>query len=131
MDLIEDIRFDHAYSFLYSKRPGTPAAMLVDNVTQAEKEGRLQRLQARIAEFSRSFNRAMVGSVQRVLVERISTKHASQLAGRADNGRWVNFEAPGANRTRLIGRLLDIEITEALPNSLRGRVATRELPLAS
>jgi tRNA-2-methylthio-N6-dimethylallyladenosine synthase len=127
LDLIEEIRFDHAYSFIYSKRPGTPAALLADSVSRDEKEQRLQRLQARITELAQDCSRAMVGTVQRVLVERISTKNARQLAGRTENGRWVNFDGDA----RLIGQVVDIEITEALTNSLRGRVLTRELPLAS
>jgi tRNA-2-methylthio-N6-dimethylallyladenosine synthase len=124
--LVEEIGFDHSYSFLYSKRPGTPAALLVDTVPQAEKEARLQRLQARITAQAQAYSRAMVGSVQRVLVERRSTKSPRQLAGRTENNRWVNFDGDA----RLIGQLVDIEITEALPNSLRGRVLTRALPLA-
>jgi tRNA-2-methylthio-N6-dimethylallyladenosine synthase len=126
LDLVEAIGFDHSYSFIYSKRPGTPAALLVDNVPQAEKEERLQRLQARITAQAQAYSRAMVGTVQRVLVERRSAKSARQLAGRTENNRWVNFDGDA----RLIGQLVDLEITEALPNSLRGRVLTRELPLA-
>ncbi|HXG28533.1 MAG TPA: tRNA (N6-isopentenyl adenosine(37)-C2)-methylthiotransferase MiaB [Nevskiales bacterium] len=126
LELVADIGFDHSYSFIYSKRPGTPAALLVDNVPQAEKEARLQRLQARITAQAQAYSRAMVGSRQRVLVERRSAKSARQLAGRTENNRWVNFDGD----ERLIGQLVDIEITEALPNSLRGRVLTRELPLA-
>ncbi len=127
MDLIEELRFDQAYSFIYSKRPGTPAALLVDNVTQAEKERRLQILQARIAQFGQNYNRSLVGTVQPVLVERISTKRVTQLAGRTEGGRWVNFDG----EANLIGRLVNIEITELQPNSLRGRVLNRELSLAS
>jgi tRNA-2-methylthio-N6-dimethylallyladenosine synthase len=130
LDLVEEIGFDHSYSFIYSQRPGTPAALLVDNVPQAEKEERLQRLQARITAQAQAYSRAMVGTVQRVLVERRSAKSTRQLAGRTENNRWVNFDGPDSNYGRLIGQLVDIEITEALPNSLRGRVLTRELPLA-
>jgi tRNA-2-methylthio-N6-dimethylallyladenosine synthase len=126
LDLVEEIGFDHSYSFIYSKRPGTPAALLVDTVPQAEKEARLQRLQAQITAQAQAYSQAMVGSVQRVLVERRSAKSARQLAGRTENNRWVNFDGDA----RLIGQLVDLEITEALPNSLRGRVLTRALPLA-
>jgi tRNA-2-methylthio-N6-dimethylallyladenosine synthase len=118
MDLIEQVRFDHAYSFLYSKRPGTPAALLVDNVTQDEKQQRLQRLQSRISTLVQEHSRQMVGSVERVLVERHSARHAGQLAGRSDNGRWVDFNAA----PDLIGQLVEVQITDASTNALRGRL---------
>ncbi|MGH8458436.1 MAG: tRNA (N6-isopentenyl adenosine(37)-C2)-methylthiotransferase MiaB, partial [Nevskiales bacterium] len=127
LSLIEELRFDQAYSFIYSKRPGTPAALLVDNVPLVEKERRLQILQARIGQFGRDYSHALVGTVQPVLVERTSTKRATQLAGRSECGRWVNFDGD----TALIGQLIDIEITDAQPNSLRGRIPRRKLPLAS
>jgi tRNA-2-methylthio-N6-dimethylallyladenosine synthase len=122
MALIDEVRFDNAYSFIYSKRPGTPAAMLVDNITQEEKERRLQVLQQRIQELAREYSHRMLGSVQRVLVERHSSKRADQLTGRTENNRWVNFDGDA----RLIGQFADVVITEALPNSLRGRVLVRE-----
>jgi tRNA-2-methylthio-N6-dimethylallyladenosine synthase len=126
LDLIEAVRFDHAYSFLYSKRPGTPAAMLVDNVTQIEKEQRLQRLQARINELAQQYSKALVGTMQRVLVERPSTKRPTQLAGRTECNRVVNFDVPAGLEHSLIGRFADIRITEAMPNSLRGRLLSAE-----
>jgi tRNA-2-methylthio-N6-dimethylallyladenosine synthase len=127
LDLVEALRFDMAFSFIYSKRPGTPAAMLVDNVTPDEKAARLSRLQARLAEFTRAFNAAMLGSVQRVLVERTSTKRSTQLAGRTESNRVVNFDG----NERLIGQFVDVRITEVQPNSLRGQVVSHVLPLAS
>src|SRR5690606_5340256 len=123
MKLIEDIRFDQAFSFIYSRRPGTPAASFDDDLGYDAKQQRLARLQARIQEFNRQYTAAMVGSVQRVLVERPSTKNPLQLAGRTDNNRWVNFDGPQS----LIGRFADVVITENLPNSLRGRLATASL----
>ena len=119
MDLIEDLGFDQSFSFIYSRRPGTPAAALPDDVPQAVKQARLERLQARIDAQSLAISRAMVGSVQRVLVERPAKKDARQLAGRTGNNRWVNFDGPSA----LIGRFTEVVVTEALPNSLRGRLA--------
>jgi tRNA-2-methylthio-N6-dimethylallyladenosine synthase len=119
MDLIEDLGFDQSFSFIYSRRPGTPAAALPDDVPHAVKQARLERLQARIDAQSLAISRAMVGSVQRVLVERPAKKDARQLAGRTGNNRWVNFDGPSA----LIGRFTEVVITEALPNSLRGRLA--------
>jgi tRNA-2-methylthio-N6-dimethylallyladenosine synthase len=116
MALIEDIRFDHAFSFSYSPRPGTPAANLPDAVPEAVKKERLARLQARVLEFGAEFSRGLVGRVERVLVEGPSRKDASELCGRVASNRVVNF--PG--QPRLIGEFIDIRITEALPNSLRG-----------
>ncbi len=116
MDLIEDIGFDHSFSFIYSARPGTPAAALPDDVDLAEKKQRLAILQTRIGEMAAGISRAMVGSVQRVLVEGPSRKDPAQLAGRTENNRVVNFDGDAA----LIGRFVDLRITEALPNSLRG-----------
>lgn len=118
MQLIEDVRFDQAFSFIYSPRPGTPAASFPDNVSDEEKHQRLQTLQARVQEFNLEYTRRMVGTTQRVLVERPSTKNPRQLAGRTDNNRWVNFDGP----QRLIGHFVDVTITEAMPNSLRGRL---------
>jgi tRNA-2-methylthio-N6-dimethylallyladenosine synthase len=119
MDLIEDLGFDQSFSFIYSRRPGTPAAALPDDVPHEVKQVRLERLQARIDAQSLAISRAMVGSVQRVLVERPAKKDARQLAGRTGNNRWVNFDGPSA----LIGRFTEVVVTEALPNSLRGRLA--------
>ena len=119
LDLIADAAFDQAYSFIYSRRPGTPAAALPDDVTHDEKQRRLERLQTLVGEQSARYARAMVGTVQRVLVERAARRDAHQLAARTSNNRWVNFDGPAT----LIDRYVDVEITEAMPNSLRGRLA--------
>lgn len=118
MQLIADIGFDQSFSFVYSPRPGTPAATLPDPVPEAEKLARLAILQARITSRAQEISRAMVGSVQRVLVERPSRKDPRQLTGKTSNNRAVNFDGG----PHLIGELLDVQITEALANSLRGRV---------
>jgi tRNA-2-methylthio-N6-dimethylallyladenosine synthase len=117
MDLIETLGFDHSYSFIYSPRPGTPAADLADDVSAAEKKARLARLQQRINAMAADISRSMVNSVQRVLVEGTSKRDGRELCGRTDNNRVVNF--PGD--PRLIGQFVDVHITEAMPNSLRGR----------
>ena len=116
MALIEELRFDHSFSFIYSARPGTPAAALPDDVGLDEKKARLARLQARINDFAAAYSAAMVGTVQRVLVDRPSRKDANEMAGRTDNNRVVNFAAAPA----LLGKFVDVRITAALPNSLRG-----------
>ena len=118
MQLIEDIGFDHSYSFVYSNRPGTPADNYVDDVPLDVKKQRLAKLQAKINGMADAISQSMVGKVERVLVERPSKKDPNQLAGRTENNRVVNF--PG--HQRLIGEFVDIRITEALPNSLRGKV---------
>jgi tRNA-2-methylthio-N6-dimethylallyladenosine synthase len=118
MKLIEDIGFDHSFSFVYSPRPGTPASNFVDDVPIGVKKERLARLQARINEMSRKISDSMVGRVEKVLVERPSKKDPSQLAGRTENNRVVNFNG----HSRLIGEFVDVRITESLPNSLRGEV---------
>ncbi len=117
MDLIETLGFDHSYSFIYSPRPGTPAADLPDDVSTEEKKQRLQRLQNRINEMSADLSRSMVDTVQTVLVEGTSKKDGRELSGRTENNRVVNF--PGD--PRMIGQFVDVLITEAMPNSLRGR----------
>jgi tRNA-2-methylthio-N6-dimethylallyladenosine synthase len=127
MKLIEDVRFDGSFSFIYSPRPGTPAANLPDATPHAVKLTRLQRLQARIQELSEEYSRAMVGSVQRVLVESLSRKDASELAGRSENNRVVNF----AGHPRLIGHYVDLEITQAYPHSLRGKAVVSTEPAAA
>jgi len=126
MKLVEDVRFDGSFSFIYSPRPGTPAANLRDETTHAVKLARLQRLQARLHELAVEYSRAMVGTRQRVLVEGPSRKDAAELSGRTDNNRVVNF----AGHPRLVGRFVDLEITEALPHSLRGRAIVAE-PVAT
>ena len=120
MQLVEDVRFDGAFSFIYSARPGTPAANLPDPTPHAVKLERLQRLQHRVQEIALEYSGRMVGTRQRVLVEGVSKKDAAQLAGRSENNRVVNFAGP----SRLVGHFVDLEITEALPHSLRGRVVT-------
>ena len=126
MRLIEDVGFDQSFSFIYSRRPGTPAASLPDDVPYEVKQARLERLQARLDANAQAISRAMVGSVQRVLVERPAKRDPRQLAGRTGNNRWVNFDGPPA----LLGRFVDVLITEAMPNSLRGRLATPERSIA-
>lgn len=118
MKLIEDVGFDASFSFLYSARPGTPAADLADDTPQALKTERLMRLQKRIEDQALAISQSMVGSVQRVLVESLSRKDAGELAGRTDNNRIVNF----VGQPRLIHQFVDVRITEALPHSLRGEV---------
>ncbi|MEM7082891.1 MAG: tRNA (N6-isopentenyl adenosine(37)-C2)-methylthiotransferase MiaB [Pseudomonadota bacterium] len=118
MKLIADIGFDQSFSFIYSARPGTPAAALPDEVSAEEKHRRLKLLQTRINQHAQTISRQMVGSVQRVLVERVSKKNANEVAGRTENMRWVNFEGDES----LIGEFADVEVTEAMPNSLRGRL---------
>jgi tRNA-2-methylthio-N6-dimethylallyladenosine synthase len=118
MTLIEEIGFDQSFSFLYSPRPGTPAASLPDSTPPAVKKERLARLQARIDDQARAISRRMVGTAQRVLVDRPARKDGRQLAGRTENNRVVNFDGP----RDLIGHFADVAITEALPNSLRGRL---------
>ncbi|HEY4645194.1 MAG TPA: tRNA (N6-isopentenyl adenosine(37)-C2)-methylthiotransferase MiaB [Steroidobacteraceae bacterium] len=119
LKLIDDVGFDQSFSFVYSRRPGTPAASLPDEVTEEEKLRRLAVLQAKINAYSRTLSERMVGTTQRVLVERPSKRNPSQLAGRTANNRWVNFQGPAS----LINRFADVIITEAQPNSLRGRLA--------
>lgn len=122
MNLIADVGFDQSFSFIYSRRPGTPAASLPDDVTHEQKQQRLEILQARINHQAMEISRKMVGTVQRVLVERPAKKDARQLAGRTENMRWVNFDGPHA----LINRFADVLITEAMPNSLRGRLVNAD-----
>ena len=119
MTLIDEIGFDHSFSFLYSPRPGTPAASLPDATPIPVKKARLAQLQSRIEAQAQAISRRMIGTVQRVLVERPARKDERQLAGRTENNRVVNFDGPAM----LIGQLVDVVITEALPNSLRGRLA--------
>ncbi len=122
MKLIDEIGFDHSFSFIYSARPGTPAANLPDDTSMEIKKQRLQTLQSRILASAQAISQGMVGTIQRVLVERPAKKDPNQLAGRTENNRVVNFDG----NARLIGHFVDILITEALPNSLRGRVVAVE-----
>jgi tRNA-2-methylthio-N6-dimethylallyladenosine synthase len=123
MNLIDEIGFDNSFSFIYSARPGTPAADMPDDVAFTVKQARLERLQKRIVEMTQQISRRMVGGVERVLVERHSRKDARQLAGRTENNRVVNFSGPEA----LIGGFVDIRITEVQPNSLRGELIDEAL----
>ena len=118
MNLVREIGYDQSFSFIYSKRPGTPAASLPDDVAHEVKQQRLATLQQAINEQAMKISQAMIGSVQRVLVERPSKKDPKQLAGRTENMRWVNFDGP----ENLLGQFAEVIITEALPNSLRGRL---------
>jgi tRNA-2-methylthio-N6-dimethylallyladenosine synthase len=120
MKLIEDIGFDASFSFVYSRRPGTPAAELPDDTPREVKLARLQRLQARIEAQARALSSAMVGTRQRVLVEGAARKDAAELCGRAANNRVVNFPGP----RDLVGRLADVVITAALSHSLRGELVS-------
>ncbi|MDO9598084.1 MAG: tRNA (N6-isopentenyl adenosine(37)-C2)-methylthiotransferase MiaB [Azoarcus sp.] len=126
MKLIDEVGFDSSFSFIYSARPGTPAADLEDPVPQETKLRWLARLQKRIDEQAQVISQAMVGSMQRILVEGPSKKNPDELAGRTDNNRVVNFDAASPNRLRLIGQFIDVRITAALPHSLRGEIVTRE-----
>jgi tRNA-2-methylthio-N6-dimethylallyladenosine synthase len=114
------VGFDQSFSFIYSRRPGTPAADLEDTVTSEEKHARLAQLQAAINENARRINASMVGTTQSVLVEGPSKKNPDELTGRTENMRFVNFPAPAG--ARLVGQFVDVEITEAMSNSLRGRM---------
>jgi tRNA-2-methylthio-N6-dimethylallyladenosine synthase len=118
MALIDEIVFDTSFSFIYSARPGTPAAGLVDEVPEATKKTWLQTLQARIRAQADVISHSMVGTSQRVLVMSEARKGDGQLAARTENNRVVNFDGPQT----LIGDFADVQITEALPNSLRGRL---------
>ena len=122
MKLIEDLDFDASFSFIYSKRPGTPASDYADDVSAETKTQRLMQLQARIEAQAQVVNRSMVGTMQRVLVEGRARKNADELAGRTDNNRIVNFPGPD----RLMHAFVDVRITAALPHSLRGEIVTRE-----
>jgi tRNA-2-methylthio-N6-dimethylallyladenosine synthase len=124
LSLVEEMGFDGSFSFIYSRRPGTPAADYADYVPHEVKQQRLARLQARLTEQAQAVSRSMVGTVQRVLVNRPSRKDADVLAGRTENNRVVNF--PGA--AALIGGFAEVTITEALPNSLRGVLASGQTP---
>jgi len=121
MKLIEELGFDTSFSFVYSSRPGTPAADLPDDTPQDVKLARLARLQKRIEAHAASISAGMVGSVQRILVEGPSKKDPNELAGRTDNNRVVNF----AGNPRLIGHFVDVTIVSALPHSLRGEIVTQ------
>ena len=118
MKLITDIGFDQSFSFIYSRRPGTPASNIKDDVEMEIKKERLRLLQEQITSQAFAISKSMIGSHQKVLVERHSKKNSSELSGRTENMRWVNFIA----NESCIGLFVDVVITEALPNSLRGRL---------
>jgi tRNA-2-methylthio-N6-dimethylallyladenosine synthase len=122
MKLIDDVGFDNSFSFIFSPRPGTPAAALPDDTPHAVKLERLQMLQSRIEAQARAISTSRVGSVRRVLVEGPSRKDASELMGRTECNRIVNFK--GA--TRLVGQMVELTVTAAYPHSLRGEVLVRE-----
>jgi len=119
MRLIEEVRFDQSFSFIYSPRPGTPAADLADDTPRAVKDARLYRLQQRIEELAADYNRAMVGNLEPVLVEGPAPKGGGMLCGRTGNNRVVVFAA----EPDLVGQVVEVEITEALAHTLRGRIA--------
>jgi tRNA-2-methylthio-N6-dimethylallyladenosine synthase len=121
MKLVQDVGFDNSFSFIFSKRPGTPAANLEDDTPHEVKLARLQRLQALIDANTRKYSAAMVGTVQRVLVEGPSKKDPSELQGRTESNRVVIF-APGEPGAALIGQLVDVRVTESLDYSLRGEL---------
>ena len=121
MNLVNDIGFDHSFSFIYSARPGTPAATLPDDTSIDVKKERLSILQNRINQKAQEISMAMVDTFQRILVEGISKKSSNVLFGRTENNRIVNFKGP----KYLIGNFVDIRITEALPNSLRGMLPNK------
>jgi tRNA-2-methylthio-N6-dimethylallyladenosine synthase len=119
MKLIEEIEFDSSFSFVYSARPGTPAADLPDDTDEETKKQRLKILQNRIVQQAQQISRRMVGSTQKILVTGVSKKDPGQLQGRTENNRVVNFSATDQS---LIGDFIDVDIVEALPNSLRGQL---------
>lgn len=122
MNLIADIGFDQSFSFIYSPRPGTPAASFADDTPMDVKKERLAILQARFNQQAMAISRSMIGSVQTVLAEKPSRKNAMQMSGRTENMRWVNFDADPS----CIGQFVDVIITEAMPNSLRGRLHNQQ-----
>jgi tRNA-2-methylthio-N6-dimethylallyladenosine synthase len=120
LKLVADVHFDQSFCFLYSRRPGTPAASLPDEVELSVKRDRLARLQTLLDAQALTISDAMVGGVQRVLVERGAKKTGHELAGRTENNRWVNFPGPAS----LLQRFVDVTVTEARPHSLRGRLVS-------
>jgi len=122
MKLIEELGFDNSFSFIFSPRPGTPAAALHDDTPHDVKLRRLQQLQATVEAHARSISEAMRGTRQRILVEGPSRKDATELMGRTECNRIVNFKGPA----RLVGQMVDVTITDVYPHSLRAEVAIRE-----
>jgi tRNA-2-methylthio-N6-dimethylallyladenosine synthase len=119
MKLIDDIGFDTSFSFIYSQRPGTPAAFIPDNVTHETKKSRLMALQQKILDQAHLISQKMVGTRQKILVEGPSRKSDREMSGRTENNRVVNFEAP----LELVGQFVDVRITQALNNSMKGVIA--------
>ncbi|MDG0023403.1 tRNA (N6-isopentenyl adenosine(37)-C2)-methylthiotransferase MiaB [Trinickia sp. Y13] len=126
MALVHEMSYDTSFSFIYSPRPGTPAANLADDTPREVKLARLQHLQATIDANVVRISEAMVGNVERILVERPARKDPNELAGRTANNRVVNFPAPVASHARLIGQMIDVRITRAYPHSLRGELVLAE-----
>ncbi len=124
MKLIEEVGFDHSFSFIYSARPGTPAVELEDTVLMSVKKERLSLLQKQILEHAAAISQGMVDTVQRVLVQGVSKKSDSEMSGRTENNRVVNFAGP----VRLTGQIIDVRITSAQPNSLRGVAEGVDIP---
>ncbi len=122
MKLIDAIEFDHSFSFIYSRRPGTPASSLADDVPHSVKQQRLSRLQQTILNNAQRYSRQMVGTTQTVLVDGVSKKSDQVISGRTENNRVVNFEGP----TSLIGQFAQVTITDTLPNSLRGELVSSQ-----
>lgn len=122
MALVDEMSYDTSFSFIYSPRPGTPAANLHDDTPREVKLKRLQHLQATIEENVARISQSMVGKVERILVEGPSRKDPNELAGRTENNRVVNFPAPLASHPRLIGQMIDVKINHAYPHSLRGEL---------
>jgi tRNA-2-methylthio-N6-dimethylallyladenosine synthase len=118
LQLIEEAGFDAAFSFMYSPRPGTPAANLRDSVAPEIKHERLERVQARIREFDEAYKRGLLGTTQSVLVERPARRGGGFIAGRVSANRWINFAGP----EQCLGRFVDVQVTEVTPNALRGRM---------
>ncbi len=120
MDLIEQVRFDQSFSFIYSARPNTPATSYADDTPLEIKKARIYKLQALINNFAQQYSREMLGSVQKVLVDGLSVKDKTQLRGKTDNNRTVNF----AGDTQLIGQFVNVKITDVMAHSLRGEIVT-------
>lgn len=123
MDLVHEIGFDTSFSFIYSPRPGTPAANLPDDTPLEVKKQRLQILQNRLLMNAARYSESMIGSKQKILVTGFSKKSSQQLSGRTECNRVVNFDGP----PHLIGQFIDVQISDALPNSLRGRLLEKEM----
>jgi tRNA-2-methylthio-N6-dimethylallyladenosine synthase len=122
LHLVEDVGYDASFSFVFSPRPGTPAAALADETPQAVKLQRLQRLQTLLERNVRRIGESRVGTVQRILIEGPSKKDPAELMGRTECNRIVNFKG----HPRLVGQMVDVTITQALPHSLRGEISLRE-----